>query len=205
MIANVNIDDVISFSNEIERQREKVSEMSAQINGMADEVNAQIEKEQKKAAEAIEKCDEGLAKLSNKINEINEKISKLSSKLSTTPPKIKKIYIDKDGEEYIVEEDNPEYINLQHQITMLQNQLHQWMNLSNQIDGIKQKLLSQSEMLDSGLEQISQTTSSIAGCNSSIDALSSEAIYKLDKIRDVVQGYKGTASSLMNVEKKGLM
>ncbi|MBQ9749439.1 MAG: hypothetical protein IJV87_02510 [Clostridia bacterium] len=207
MKAKLDIENVTSFSKDIDRQRETVNEMSSQINGMAEEASAQIKEEQRKATEAIEKCAEGLAKLSTKINELNEKISDLNSKLSTIPPKIKKTYVDEDGKEYTVEEDNPEYINLQNQIVLLQNQLQQLMNLSNQIEGIKQQLSNQSEMLGAGIEQISQINSSIMGCNNSIGGLSSEAVGKLGQIQGVLELYRSEsigAPSLASIGRKGV-
>ncbi len=203
MKANLDIENVTSFSKNIEQQRVIVNEKSSQLNEMADEASAQIKEEQNKCVEAIEKCTEGLAKLSNKINKYNEKISDLSSKLSTIPPKIKR-YVDEEG---FIEEDNPEYVDLQNQIVLLQNQLRVLTILLNKIENVMHQLSQQLDLLKSGLEQITQIKESIDGCNTSISGLSFEAVGKLDQIQDVLQEYKNIrldASSLSSIGKRGV-
>lgn len=191
MRANVSEDDVRSFSNTVRDQQEKAREMSEKIRSMAKEAQNQIMEESQKAQELIAQCTEELAGLNSQIENLTTQLEQLSSQLSTIPPKIKKVYVDKDGNEHVVEVDNPAYLAMVAQINAVRGQLQQLQNKVKEIQSKKEELEMQAASLRATYKSVGEIAESVGGCEYTTEELSSAALIKLKALGDIIAEYNG--------------
>ena len=190
--ANVNLTDVSSFEQAINSQSQQINELCSNLRGKLSNYSEMISKEKQEVNSVIEQITQGLVKLSSKIKELQEELKNLEAQLEATPPTIKEVVTDDEGNETVVEVPNPAYEVLQNKIMEVEKKITYLEQIKDLFDELKNKATEQSNKLNDATNKIEELLEQLNYSVNNLSLVCEEAMSKLKDIQNVIQDYVDT-------------
>lgn len=188
--ANVNLADVMSFQYSIDYELNELmntyTNYTQQLSNTCDQIEVEIGKMENISSE----CQNYLSEITSKISTLNSNLDRANARLANTDPVIREDVYDSEGRYIRTDErPNPEYQELQSEISSLKSQIKEYEHAEKQFRQLKNEAEHQISLLQNARSNISNIEGELYNYFNDIKNNSENAIYKLKNIGNAIQEY----------------
>lgn len=199
--ARVNTEDVTSFKDTIQRERENLDRICDEFSAKLNEISDKVQSEKKKFNDILEKCASAIAKVSAKIEDINVQLEQLRAQLAATSPTITVTSTDEEGNMTEEEVSNPAYEALEQQVSQLESRKAKLEQVLNSFAGLKNRASNQMALLDNVVQKVQEMQDeSLRVHYQQLNTYCDEATQKLNDIQQFLQEYEDVKIQTPNAE-----